>query len=282
MKLGVIGRGVHGMRYVRHIEEADNLELMWTQGRVGIKNRNLDSVDGVVIASPPNSHFDYAYALGRAGKYVLIEKPMTASVNTAQTLADSGFPIMVAHTMRWNESVNAAILAGAMDAHYVHLVLCLEHEERFTLGPLRDHGVHLIDLARYITGSEIATIEGARGSVLHYTDECPRVQAVMRMTSGQQVEFEVDEGLGGRYSFVEWRGRYSGIQPLASPPTIPKVLQSFRAGALRGSFPCDAWDGLQVARAVEAIGECASTGSPHVLRHSHRPESGGTFTPRLG
>lgn len=279
MRLGVIGRGVHGQRYIDHINEAANLELMWAAGRRGFTPAQADLVDGIVIASPPETHASYIAQATANRKYILVEKPMTTTAADAQFVVDECSRVMVAHTMRWNESVNAAILAGVMDAEYIRLGLNLAHEDRFTLGPLQDHAVHLIDLARYMTGQEIAIIEGARGTVLHYTDECPYVQVRMHMANKAIIDLEVDEGIGGRYSFVEWRGRKSGIQPLASPPTIPKVLQSFVAGAKRGNFHCDAWDGLQVARAVEAIVRSASIGKPHVLCNRHRTQPGGTFAP---
>jgi predicted dehydrogenase len=69
----------------------------------------LDEVDAVVVATPPHSHA----ALGRraleSGKHVLIEKPLTTSVEDAEELVEasarSGVSLMVGHTFEFNPAV---------------------------------------------------------------------------------------------------------------------------------------------------------------------------------
>jgi len=46
------------------------------------------AVDLVIVASPDKVHFSHAQACLRAGKHVLLEKPMTVSVSEAQALVD--------------------------------------------------------------------------------------------------------------------------------------------------------------------------------------------------
>lgn len=54
----------------------------------------LPEVDAVVIATPPESHFDLALLALRSGKHVLVEKPLTTSVLQAE--------ILVAEAQRMN------------------------------------------------------------------------------------------------------------------------------------------------------------------------------------
>ncbi|MCY0541609.1 Gfo/Idh/MocA family oxidoreductase, partial [Klebsiella pneumoniae] len=46
------------------------------------------TVDAVVIATPVDRHFDLALQALRAGKHVLVEKPMAASSDLAARLID--------------------------------------------------------------------------------------------------------------------------------------------------------------------------------------------------
>ena len=44
----------------------------------------LDRVDAVLVATPPASHYDVAMQALRAGKHVLVEKPLATSVADAR------------------------------------------------------------------------------------------------------------------------------------------------------------------------------------------------------
>lgn len=63
---------------------------------------NDTSVDAVCIATPVSSHFDLALAALRAGKHVLVEKPMTANIRQASILIEEAskrnLVLMVDHT----------------------------------------------------------------------------------------------------------------------------------------------------------------------------------------
>lgn len=70
---------------------------------------NHSLVDAVVIATPVFSHFDLAKKALLAGKHVLLEKPMTASVAQAKELIDlasqKGKLLMVDHTFLYTGAV---------------------------------------------------------------------------------------------------------------------------------------------------------------------------------
>jgi predicted dehydrogenase len=66
-------------------------------------------VDAVVIATPPASHVPLGLEAIRAGKHVLIEKPMATTAAGAQQLIeaakDAGVTLMVGHTFEYNGAV---------------------------------------------------------------------------------------------------------------------------------------------------------------------------------
>ena len=70
---------------------------------------NNKDIDAVVIATPVSTHFDLAQTALLKGKHVLLEKPMTASVEEAEILIDlaekRGLLLMVDHTFLYTGAV---------------------------------------------------------------------------------------------------------------------------------------------------------------------------------
>ena len=70
----------------------------------------IASVDAVVVATPPRTHASIALELIRAGKHVLVEKPLaTTAAEDAESLIDAaqdaGVVLMVGHTFEYNAAV---------------------------------------------------------------------------------------------------------------------------------------------------------------------------------
>src|SRR5262245_2434576 len=77
---------------------------------VGSVDELLDlPLEAVAIATPVSTHFPLAMRCLEAGKDVLVEKPLAATVREAQTLADRanclGRVLMVDHTYLFNNAV---------------------------------------------------------------------------------------------------------------------------------------------------------------------------------
>jgi predicted dehydrogenase len=126
--LGVIGYGYWGPNLVRNFSEVSGGRVGYvtdlrstrlalatarypaikvsTDYRELIKDR---SVDAVAIATPVSSHFDLAMEALRAGKHVLVEKPMTSTSEQSLTLIDEaekrGLVLMVDHTFVYTSAV---------------------------------------------------------------------------------------------------------------------------------------------------------------------------------
>src|SRR5262249_4270892 len=126
--IGVIGYGYWGPNVVRNfmeIREAavrrvvdlreDRLELLGRRYPTIQAGRDAHAlikdprIDAVVIAPPTASHFELAMLALHAGKHVLVEKPMTATVAEASRLMIEaerrGLTLMVDHTFVYTPAV---------------------------------------------------------------------------------------------------------------------------------------------------------------------------------
>jgi predicted dehydrogenase len=105
------------------------------------------SIEAVVIATPPQSHYALARAALQAGKHVLVEKPLATSMVHARELAalaqERELVLMPGHTFIYSPAVNAVrdlISQGEVgDVHFVT-------SSRMNLGKYQADGV-VCDLA---------------------------------------------------------------------------------------------------------------------------------------
>lgn len=130
--------------------------------------QNLDDVltdptiDAVAIATPVVTHFEIASKCLKAGKHVLVEKPLAASTQECQALVEiaeaSNRTLMVAHTFEYSVAVNKAkeiISSGELGTiHYVSI-------QRLNLGPYRPDVNVLWDLAAHDVSIALFLLEGS-------------------------------------------------------------------------------------------------------------------------
>lgn len=126
-------------------------------------------VDAAVVATPNALHAPQSVALLRAGKHVIVEKPMATSVTECDEMIDasraSGAFLMVAHCWRFRDEVRAMrerVASGELG----EVVKTRGYGAHATWGPegwfvdpalagggaLVDMGVHAIDTARFLLG----------------------------------------------------------------------------------------------------------------------------------
>jgi predicted dehydrogenase len=126
--VGVIGCGYWGPNLMRNIVMCPETELIWacdqdekrldktTKLYPGVR-RTADIGDmlsdknltAVAIATPVNTHFSLAKACLESGKHVLVEKPLTASVEEGEQLVqlanEKGLQLMCDHTFCYTGAV---------------------------------------------------------------------------------------------------------------------------------------------------------------------------------
>lgn len=129
VNVGVIGYGYWGPNLVRNFFAADNCSVKSVADARPDRLRQLEKIyptikgvkeaadiiydpeiDAVVIATPVATHFSLARKALAKGKHVLIEKPMTSSVEEAELLINlaeqKGVLLMVDHTFLYTGAVH--------------------------------------------------------------------------------------------------------------------------------------------------------------------------------
>ncbi len=129
MKIGVIGCGYWGPKLARNFNEIPTASLEWVSDLNPERLAHMkelyphvratqdydellrSDVEAIVIATPVSTHSAIAMACLQAGKHVLIEKPLAASVADAELIARMGdekkLIVMVGHTFQYNPAVCA-------------------------------------------------------------------------------------------------------------------------------------------------------------------------------
>lgn len=107
IKLGLIGCGSWGKNYLATIEQMEGVEVsaVWTKDK---GPRSLQSIDGVIIATPPDTHAELALrALETYRIPVLLEKPATLDLQSTQKVLQAaeatGVPLLVNHIQLFSE-----------------------------------------------------------------------------------------------------------------------------------------------------------------------------------
>jgi predicted dehydrogenase len=147
-------------------------------------------VDAAIVATPNALHAPQSIALLRAGKHVLVEKPMAPTLAECDAMIDaardSGAWLMVAHCWRFHDDVVAfrdRVVAG----EFGEVVKTRGYGAHANWGPqgwfvdgalagggaLVDMGVHAIDTARFVLGDpspdRVCAVVGSRYAAGRYS-----------------------------------------------------------------------------------------------------------------
>jgi predicted dehydrogenase len=185
-KLALIGAGAWGRNLLRNLAHLRNAELIMCcdsngdrcaatlNGFRGVRAcvdpdevLGSDEVDAVVTVT----HFELASKAIRAGKDVFVEKPMTLSLEDAETLTEladrEGRVLMVGHLLEYHPAVNA--MKDLLDSGDVGDPFYL-YSERVNLGRIRtdenalwSFAPHDISIILYLLGEEPVEV-AARGA----------------------------------------------------------------------------------------------------------------------
>jgi predicted dehydrogenase len=236
--LGIIGTGKHGSRYLAHVADVPALRL----AAIARRDRGAGEgqareygcrfhadpetliadpdVDAVVLVVPPVLNVRLAELVARAGKALLIEKPLARTVAECRAIAAAtmraGIPVMVAHTLRFNAVVQA--LRGALPSIGApHAVALTQRFESSTLrwldrpgesggGIILHTGVHSFDLLRYLTGREARHVTASAARVVTRATE-DNFAATIEMDDGLRAIVAGSRATAGRGGSIEVAGR---------------------------------------------------------------------------
>jgi len=135
-----------------------------------------DDIEAVSICTPTVTHAELALAAIRAGKGVLVEKPMTNTIDEAESLIkaaeERGVNIAVGFVERFNPAVTEAmerVARGEIGA------VILAHARRVSRYPLRisdvgvvkDLAIHDVDIVSQLFDADPELVYATAGSISH-------------------------------------------------------------------------------------------------------------------
>ncbi len=186
LRVGVIGTGALGFHHLRHLRtldgavvrgffETDAARAAKVGEELGVTaaaslDALLDDVDAVSIVVPTPAHFAVAQAALERGKHVLIEKPITTTLDEADALLAlakaKGALVQIGHIERFNRAIRAAW-------PYVETPLFIESERLAPFNPrgsdvavVLDLMIHDIDLVLTLTKAKVAQVSATGVGVL--------------------------------------------------------------------------------------------------------------------
>ncbi len=309
IRVGIIGTGIHGSRYARHIlHDIEGLELTAISRRSSEGEKqaldwgtayhkdfrdliNDSRVDAVVAVTFPTLNLAIAELCVKAGKPLLLEKPLGADSSSAakivQLFSDSGLKLTVGQTLRYN----SVITSLRDNLPRIGKCYCFSANQRLEPSTLDWHGnpelagagvsfhtaVHIFDALRFVTGLEVARVMAL--SARHQNSVLEDLLTVLvEMENGVQGTVDcskVGQARSGRFEFVGSEGQLYGeqvhstlelvqgttIQPLEFPKptsTIKPLLRDWRDFLNDAAKnPISGQDGLVAVKICEACLESA-------------------------
>jgi len=141
-----------------------------------------DDVTAVFITSPHDRHAEQAIATAGAGKHILLEKPMACSVADCDAIIDAceknGVKCTIAFSQRTRKTprkakglIDEGAIGRIQQMHTTALVpiglsgLPKWQTDPENMGTLFAHGVHNLDMIRWFTDQEIATVYAKCGTI---------------------------------------------------------------------------------------------------------------------
>ncbi len=184
VRIGVAGAGYFGRFHAQKVAQGARSVLVGVHdpdaGRAGALAAEmgcaalgweamLAASDAVVVASPAAAHFGAASAALRAGRHVLVEKPVAATLEEADALiglaAERGLVLQVGHLLRYAPE-RAAVVARMARPRLIECVRVAPFRPRGTdVSVVLDLMVHDLDMVLSLVAAPLVRVE-ASGTVV--------------------------------------------------------------------------------------------------------------------
>ena len=175
-KLAVVGAGQFGKNHCRVIQESERAELAAVVDVDPSRARLTDYkdlaglVDAAVVATPTSAHAEIACWLMEHGIDVLVEKPITPDLASADRLIavaeKSGRVLQVGHLERFNPAVIALESRATLPLFFeIHRMNAFSPRS-LDVDVVLDLMIHDVDVVLALTGAEPAEVRAAGVSIL--------------------------------------------------------------------------------------------------------------------
>ena len=245
VKLLLAGTGLIGHRHMQHILEHPELELVGvidpliTNEKIeGVKTyhslNDLNNVaEGIILATPTDTHADLTIQALEMGMHVLVEKPVAASLLEADKMISAsektGLSILVGHHRRHHPLVNETInilKSGKIGRPVAASLMWLmrKQDEYFDVdwrkgidgGPVKQNLIHDVDTLRAFFG-EIISVVGSGTNIVRNANRHENGGVVLGFETGMVATITFSDATPTPWGFEAGTGE---------SPYIPKTNQS--------------------------------------------------------
>ena len=236
MNIAVLGTGLIGQRHAQIISGHSSIKLAAlvdpspnvtslgdalscsTVGDIETLLASETPVDGIVVATPNNTHLDLSLTCIEAGIPILVEKPLAVNSDEAKSIADASMvasvPVLVGHHRRYHnasQTTRELIQTGKLGQLVGGQVTwCLRKPDdyfdqgawRKTAGggPVWINLIHEIDLLRYFYG-EVAEVTAMTSNKIRGAEIEDTAALVLRFESGALVNVLISDAAPSPWHF---------------------------------------------------------------------------------
>ena len=238
LRIGLIGAGRHGRRYIHHLlhdlpgvslaavcrkRTGEGLPLLsTTEIPVYGDYRALIAdprVEAVVVVTPPSLCPEICFEAAKAKKPILIEKPLASTGSEARAMVRAaevaGQLLMTAQTLRFDSTILLLKerLPEIGPLRYATFTSRIETKTGAEVwlsipgqrGVLLEFGVHLLDLVPFLIGEDVVAV---RCELDRLPSMAPEMMAIVQAhtVSGLQCVMDIARVGAGRVARAEWVG----------------------------------------------------------------------------
>jgi len=248
MKICVAGQGAFGQKHLDALKRIPGAEISSLIGgnpagteqvarKYGVSHWGNDLAEGikradaVILATPTKMHFKQAEQVMRAGKHVLVEIPVTDSVEDAEALVkiarETGVTAMAGHVRRFNPShqwVHKRIQKGELKIQQMDVqtyffrrknINAAGNPRSWTDHLLWHHAAHTVDLFAYQCGEAITECYALQGPIHPQLNIAMDMSIMCKVPSGAiltlSLSFNNDGPLGSFFRYICDNGTYKAF-----------------------------------------------------------------------
>lgn len=280
LKFGILGAGRIGQVHAEAIAKTPGAELRALAEPVAEAARKVadkygcdirtieqietaDDINAVIICTPTDTHADLIERFARAGKAIFCEKPVDLSLTRVrqclQTVADTDTFLMVGFQRRFEPDfklLKQAIIDGKIgEVEMISLVSRDPGPPPYDYiarcgGIFRDMTIHDFDVARWLLGEEVETVQAAASVLIDpkigELGDFDSVNVILRTASGRQctisnsrratygydqrIEVHGSKGAVSAQNHAEARIEFAGPEGYTRPPNLHFFITRY-AGA---------------------------------------------------
>jgi 2-hydroxy-4-carboxymuconate semialdehyde hemiacetal dehydrogenase len=248
MKICVAGQGAFGQKHLDALKRIPQVEVTSLVGgnrdataevakkygiphHTGELSEGIKRAEAVLLTTPTKMHFRQGEQVMRAGKHVLIEIPITDSVEDAEALLriakETGVVAMGGHVRRFNPShqwIHKRIKKGELAIQQMDVqtyffrrrnINAAGNPRSWTDHLLWHHAAHTIDLFQYQTGQTISDCYAVQGPIHPQLGIAMDMGIVAKEPSGAiltlSLSFNNDGPLGSFFRYICDNGTYQAF-----------------------------------------------------------------------